>query len=578
MRKRRGYEGRFIFCGIFLGLAMCGLGVRLGFLHVGPHDTALAAIHQNRKWTRELQVERGKIFDRRGEENILALDLPVHDVCADPDTVVSSGQVVNVATELSALLGLPADELAVKLNRPGRHYSCLAQSLQEEDMLRVSERRLPGVFFQERTVRYYPHHEFLCHVLGFVNHEGFGSAGVEQRLDRFLRGCPGLLESEKNAFREEMYWKRGRYVAPLEGASVYLTIDQNVQYIVEKALDHIGQGSEERLRWKGAWAIVQEVRTGEILAMASRPAYDLNSFRDAADLQKLNSAVGYVYEPGSTLKAITFAAALDEGLVTPDTVIDCENGSWMHRNRVLHDYKPSGRLTVADGLKKSSNILTAKLSVMLGDERLYEYLHAFGLGQKLGIDLPGEEGGILRPLNEWSPISASRMAIGQGVAVTALQMAAIYAAIGNDGVMMRPYLVRKVVATDGTVLHERRPEEIGSPITAKTAKTMQRLLARVTEKDGTGKRAHVDGYAVAGKTGTAQKPIPGGYSTTDHIASFVGFLPADDPRIAIVVVVDEPQPIHTGGLVAAPVFQAIASEAARYLDLPATEETAIAKR
>jgi cell division protein FtsI (penicillin-binding protein 3) len=179
---------------------------------------------------------------------------------------------------------------------------------------------------------------------------------------------------------------------------------------------------------------------------------------------------------------------------------------------------------------------------------------------------------------EWSPISASRMAIGQGVAVTALQMASIYSAIANDGVMMRPYLVRKVVATDGTVLHERRPEEIGSPITVRTAKVMQRLLARVTEKDGTGKRAHVDGYAVAGKTGTAQKPIPGGYSSTDHIASFVGFLPADSPRISIVVVVDEPQPIHTGGLVAAPVFQAIASEAARYLDLPATETPAMAKR
>ena len=556
---------------------MLGLGMRLTFLHLGPHEDELAKIDRTRQYTTEIPVERGKIFDQRGESNILALDLPVKDVCADPDTVVSSGQVATVATALSQLLDLPVTDLAAKLNRPGRRYICLQRSMQEDEAERIALRRLPGVFFEDKTVRFYPHHEFLCHVLGFVNVEGAGSAGVEQRMDRYLRGCPGFMESEKNALREELYFKRGRYVPPVQGANIFLTIDQYTQYITEKALDSIADGHNE-LRSDGAWAIVQNVRTGEILAMASRPAFDLNQFRDASDLARLNRALGSVYEPGSTLKAITFAAAFNERLVTPETVIDCENGNWTHGNRVLHDYHPAGRLTVADGLKKSSNILTAKLALQLKDNRLYEYMTAFGLGRKTGIDLPGEENGILRPQSEWSAISASRMAIGQGVAVTALQMISIYSAIANDGVMMRPYLVRRVVAPDGTLLVDRRPEEMGRPIRPETAALMRRLLARVTEPDGTGKRAAVEGYAVAGKTGTAQKPVAGGYSSTDHIASFVGFLPADKPEIAIVVVVDNPQPLHTGGVVAAPVFQRIAAGTAHYMNLPGSDEPAVAMK
>lgn len=569
---------RLVTCAALQGLALLGLSARLTYLHAGPHAETLAMIRKTRHWEQKLHVERGKIFDRRGEANILAIDLPVEDVCANPDLILSSGLVVNVATELSATLQVPADELAVKLNRPGREYSCLVPALQSEDAARVHKLKLPGIFFEERVVRYYPHHQFLCHVLGFVNHEGVGSAGVELRMDKFLRGSPGWMEGEKNAMRQPLYWTRDQFAQPLAGANLHLTIDQYIQHITEKALDHLGDGLEDKLRWKGAWAIVQDVRTGEILAMASRPTFDPNTFRHASDLEKLNSAIGYTYEPGSTLKVITFAAAFDERLVSPDTVFDCENGSWSHAGRILRDYKPAGRLTVADGLKKSSNILTAKLAIKLGDTRLYEYMRAFGLGQKSGLDLPGEETGILRPLKSWTSISSSRMAIGQGVAVTAIQMVGIFSAIANDGVMMRPYLVRQVVASDGTVLHERRPEEMGRPITPETARLMRRLLARVTEPDGTGKRARVEGYSVAGKTGTAQKAVPGGYSSTDHMASFVGFLPAEAPRISIVVVVDEPQPVRTGGLVAAPVFRAIATETARYLDLPPSPLPAVAMR
>lgn len=555
---------------------MVCLGARLVFLHLGPHDEALADIVESRQWVTELPVERGKVFDQHGDANILVLDVPAKDVCANPDAVVSNKQVAFVAAELSRLLDTPAAEITAKLDRPGREYACIRAALPTEEAERIEALRLPGVFMKERTVRYYPHHDFLCHVLGFVNLAGDGSAGVEQRMDRFLKGSRGLLESKKNALREELYFKRGRYVPAVQGADVYLTIDQYAQYIMEKALDDIAAG--QTVHWQGAWAIMQNVRTGEILAMASRPSYDLNHFRTANELERRNGALAVVYEPGSTLKAITFAAALNEGLTTPETVIHCENGKWMHRNRLLRDHHAEGRLTVADGLKKSSNILTAKLAVQLGDQRLFEYMRAFGLGRKLGIDLPGEEAGILPAVSAWSPISASRMAIGQGVAVTALQLITIYSTIANDGVMMRPYVVQRVVAKDGTVLDEQHPEELGRPIRTETAATMRRLLARVTEPDGTGKRAAVAGYSVAGKTGTAQKPVGGRYSSTDHMASFVGFLPAEKPEIAIVVVVDNPQPLHTGGQVAAPIFQRIASETARYMGLPSAEQSAVAMR
>ena len=566
---------RFAFCGGVQTLAMAGLGMRLAFLHLGPHDLVRDSASRTRSWTAELDVERGRIFDRVGDVNILALDLPVKDVCADPQTIVSNRMVGAVAAQLAELLKLPADEVAVKLNQPDRRYVRIQAAVHREDTDRIEALDIPGVFLREQTVRYYPHHDFMSHILGFVNLEGIGSSGVELRMDKFLRGSPGLLESEKNALRQELYWKRGHYIPAIEGADVYLTTDQFVQYIVEKALDSVVAEHQAR----GAWAIVQRVRTGEILALASRPSYDLNAFRYSQSDERLNRAIGYVYEPGSTMKALVFSAVLNEKLVTPDSVVDCENGQWWHGGRLLRDLHGGyGRLTVEDGLKKSSNILSAKLALMLGEERFYHYLRAFGVGSRLGVDLPGEEAGILHPPSSWSSISASRLAIGQGVAVTALQMLNVFCTIANDGVAMRPYIVDRVVAKDGTVLHQQKPEPLSRPITAETAATMRYMLTRVTEDGGTGRRARLEGYRVAGKTGTAQKAVAGGYSSTAHVASFVGFLPADAPEIGVIVVVDEPQPHHTGGVVAGPAFQSIIAEAVRYLDIPPSHHEAFALR
>ena len=573
MNDRR-MSWRLLACVFMQGFAALGLAARLIFLHVGPHEAVRKQADKTRSWESQLDVERGKICDASGVENILALDLTLKDVCADPQAILDQELVVSLSGALADLLEMPADKVAVTLNRPGRRYACLKRAVMPEVAEAIALRDFPGIYFQDRSVRYYPQGQFMCHVLGFVNMAGHGSAGVEQRMDRFLRGSPGFVKGTKDGLRRELYSKRESFVPSLAGADVDLTIDQYVQYIVEQALDE----AMETHSALGAWAIVQRVQTGELLAMASRPAYDLNAFGKANKEARLNRAMGAVYEPGSTMKAVVFSAVLNEQLVTPETVIDCENGTWIYGRRPLRDFHAYDHLSVADGLKKSSNILSAKLALKMEPKWLYRYYQAFGFGERLGLDLPGEEGGILHAPDRWSRITPTRMAIGQGVAVTALQMLSAFCAIANDGVLMRPYVIDNVRGRDGERLYQRHPEVIGRPISPQTAATMRHLLARVTEKDGTGKRAAIRGYSVAGKTGTAQKPIPGGYSQTDHYASFVGFLPAESPNIGIIVVIDNPQPVHTGGRVAAPVFKTIASQVVRYLDIAPTSEHVLAQR
>lgn len=568
------FRQRLVLCAVLLLAAVSGLGFRLAFLHLGPTEALREGINRSRSYRKAIEMERGKIYDRHGKDNILALDLSRYNVCADPPLVRGGGNLVQTACTLAEILDLPVDEVAVNLSREDTHYVRLSRFVDSDCVARIQAAKPTGIYFEETTVRYYPQRSLMCHVLGFVNYERVGSSGIEQAMERFMKGSPGFLESEKDGLRREMPSKRQRVVPALQGADVYLTLDQNLQYMVEKAIDDVLLEQQA----VAGWAIVQRVRTGEILAMVARPAFDLNAFPETAESQRLNRAIGCVYEPGSTMKAVTFAAALNEGLVTPETVFDCENGTWYHAGKPLRDFHPYGKLNVADGLKKSSNIMSAKIAVMLGDKRLHRYLRSFGLGQVMGIDLPGEEQGILHPVSAWSAISSSRIAIGQGVAVTALQLLGVYCAIANDGKVMRPYVVNRVVARDGSILLQRQPEMVGRAVSEETAATMRELLSRVTEADGTGRRAAVEGYRVAGKTGTAQKPVDGGYSSTAHYASFVGFLPAEDPEIGVIVVVDEPRKAHTGGVVAGPAFREIASQAVRYLDIPCAQREAVAKR
>jgi cell division protein FtsI (penicillin-binding protein 3) len=554
---------RFGVSAVVYMLLVTGLGARLAFLHLGPHEGRRDCIDRLRQFHEDLRGQRGAIYDRGGTENILAVDLPVKDICADPSVVVASNAVASVASVLADRLGMDVDEIAIKLNQPDRQYVRLRRFAHEDLAEAIAEENLPGLFFRDANVRHYPYGDFMCHVLGFVNYEGVGSAGIEQGLDAKLKGRPGVVEGRLNALRQELYLERERYEPGKAGDSVELTIDRNIQHIVEKVVDDV----MKEFNSQAAWSIVQRVKTGEILAMVSRPAFDLNRFYETAPEIRMNRAVAVNYEPGSTLKAATFAAALNEGIVTPETVFDCENGGWFYKGKVLRDSHAHGKLTVAEGLKQSSNILTAKVALMLGNDRLYSYLRTFGFGEKTGIDLPGEEAGIFHPPSKWYGISPTRIPIGQGIATTGLQILGLYCTIANNGYRMRPYVVRRVVDADGNVVHEGKPEVVARVIRPETAALMRNLLASVTDQGGTGRRARIDEMRVAGKTGTAQKPVAGGYSPTDYVASFVGFLPVEDPEIGIIVVVDNPKPLYYGGQVAAPAFASIASEVSRYLGI-----------
>ena len=543
-------------------LAVWGfLAARLGVLHLGDNATLKERVVRMRTVKEEILVGRGRILDRN--ERLLALDLPVQNVCVDPVVVLSNGQAKAVSAHLARVLRLPADQVFDRVNRPGRRYEPVARLVREEVAAEVERLRMPGVFFEPMTTRYYPHADMGCHVLGFSNKEGVGSAGIEQRWDPLLKGRPGFRQSERDGNRREIYTRRSLEIAPQEGADIHLTLDQNIQHFTEKALD----AAMTNFHPEAAWAIVEEVRTGAILAMASRPAYDLNDYNTTEAGTRLNRAVGVNFEPGSVFKVGVVAAALNEGLIATNDLFDCENGMWFYAGRPLRDFHPYGTLDVTGILRKSSNIGAAKIAVMLGEERLHRYLSAYGLGRATGLEVPGEECGLLKPVAKWSKVDITRIAMGHSIAVTALQMLNVLCCIGNDGFLMRSHLVRKVVDKNGVVLQEAHPEALSRPVTERTAALMRRMLTEVTRDGGTGTRAAVEGYNVAGKTGTAEKIVDGHYVKNANVSSFMGLLPAERPEIGIIVVLDNPQPLRTGGVTAGPVFAQIAAPVARYLDI-----------
>ena len=571
MTDQRG-SARYLGLAVAIGVLMAGLIFRLVWLHLGLCGKPEKPTGPGQPYREKLSVGRGRIIDSSPAANILAVNIGVKDVWADAAPIVASNRVENVASAIAPLLGSDPASLARLLNQPTRHFVYLARYVPDDKAQAIAALKLPSVFMTPSQTRSYPQGDLLCHVLGFVNYDGTGSAGLELTLNNALKGESGVRVSVLDGKHHEMINRRTVDIPSKDGADVVLTIDQNLQYMLEKGLG----SAIERHHAKAGFAIMQRVRTGEILAMVSRPGFDPNRFRDATDEQKLNRAIGYTYEPGSTFKVAVIAAALNEGIVTPETIFNCENGRWLYQNKILRDYHPYASLTVADVLKKSSNIGAAKIAIMLGNERMDRYLREFNIGSKLGIDLPGEEGGILWPLSKWSAISSSRIAIGQGVSVTGLQMLGVLCGIANDGVLMKPFVVRDIIRQDGSVVLHNEPQSLGRPIRRDTAALMRALLTRVTEEGGTGVKAAVEGFKVAGKTGTAQKVIGGHYSETDYMASFVGFLPAEQPEIGMIVVIDEPQPLHTGGTVSAPVFGEVAEQVARYLALVPPSSASVA--
>ncbi len=549
--------------GLAVLVAFGGLGARLAFLHFGENANLKARVQSIREKEEKILVGRGRILDTRG--TVMAVDRAARHVIANPDRVIASGHMTFIGRQLARILDLDPAAVMNRLDRPGRQYERIKRFVPEHVARRIARMRLPGIYFEPCMARRYPSGSLMAHVLGFANWEGMGSAGVEQHMDSFLKGQPGLQVKRVDGRRQSLYDLRTVEIPPQAGADIYLTLDRNLQQILEQSLDRaVAEHSPE-----AACAILQRVRTGEILAMAARPDYDPNQFRTSDESLWRNPGIGIVYEPGSTFKVVTIASAIDRGVVTPDTVFDCENGVWYYEGKPLRDYHGSDALSVQDILKKSSNIGVAKIALRLGERGLEEAVRRFGFGSPTGIELPGEERGIVHPRRRWSAISITRIPMGHEISVTPLQMLNAVNAIANDGFLMRPRVIKRVTDTDGHVLREFEPEVLDRPIRPETSVTMRRLMARVTQPGGTGRRAAIDGYQVAGKTGTAQKPNEaGGYSDTENMASFVGFAPAMRPELAMIVVLDNPQPRRTGGRTAAPVFREVMAQALRYLDVP----------
>ena len=537
------------------------LGARAAYLHLGD-----LAPRNRTEWTRRLPAARGFIRDRAGRP--LAITQPGRRVFLDYSCLKPEHDVPEIASAVAELTGRDTD--AVLLDFRSRRSKYMVQGISFDDRvlaLVTNSARYSGVGLERVLRRQYPLGRCLSHVLGFVDRQQAGAAGIEQQYNRFLQGTDGFIDGTRDGVGREIRARRATTADPIDGAHVHLTLDQTLQL---KAEQELAEGVAHA-QAAGAQVIVQLVKTGEILVMAATPDFDPERYLEVPAVVWRNPNIGQVYDPGSTMKSVIVASALNEGLITPDSVFDVGHGSWHYGGHVLHD-KVYGRVDVRTILKKSSNIGAAMIGLLLGNRRMECYLRGFGFGAPLGIDLPGEERGLLSPASRWAMVTPTRIAIGQGISVTALQMLNAYCTIANGGRLMRPYVVSKVVSPRGEKILENSPKVIGRPIRPAVAAQVREMLVSVTE-EGTGRRAAIEGYTIAGKTGTAQQVVDGAYSQADYWASFVGFVPAEDPVFGMIVIIDRPRGLRTGGAVSAPVFSRLALVVARYLELPVTVPT-----
>ena len=509
-----------------------------------------------------LAPQRGTIFDRNGEE--LALSIEVDSIYVDPRKVENpSGE----ARALAAALSLPYNSLKTKLNSK-RSFLWVKRQVSLRESEKVRSLKLAGVNFIKEHKRFYPNSEVGAQVVGFTGLDPKGLEGVELKYDSMLLGQGGYLVTERDALGRGIGAGEAVVQGESRGSDLYLTLDKNLQYIAEKEL----AAGVKNVHARAGTVVVLDPRSGQVLAMASQPDYNPNAISRYRPSQWRDRALCDTYEPGSTMKIFLLAAALNEGLVRPEETFDCEHGAYRVGGRVIHDHEPFDQLTVAQILKFSSNIGAAKIGALLDRDRYYRYLTDFGFGRPTGIDLPGEVEGLLRSPSQWFDVDLATISFGQGISVTPLQLATAAAAIANGGYLMKPYVVQRAVNGYGETTDLGEPRVERQVVSEQVAHQVRDLMINVTGEGGTGTLAEVPGYRVAGKTGTAQKvdPVTGGYSADKRVASFVGFVPADAPRLVILVVIDEPKEKIYGGLAAAPVFSRIALQSLQYLKVPPT--------
>ena len=551
---------RIRFVGGFFAVCLAITAARAFYLQVSQHERLTKLAEKQHLKTVPLTPARGTIADRNNAP--LAVSIEMDSCFAEPR---SMDDIPATAAKLSPVLGIAKADLVQKL-QSAKNFVWLQRRITPDLAKRIKELELDGIGFIKETKRFYPNAEVAGHVIGFTGVDPEGLEGVERRYDTVLLGNTGYLVTERDALGRDIALRGTVVKSASKGYNLTLTLDRNIQYIAEKELVK----AVETSRAKGGIAIVMEPQSGKILAMANAPSFNPNAYSRYPTQVLRNKAVADSFEPGSTMKVFLIASALEERVVSPGDGFNCEGGSYTVGGRTIHDTHKYGRLSVSDILKYSSNIGAAKIGARMGSERLYRYLRGFGFGGRSAIDLPAEAAGYLRNSSGWYGIDLATISFGQGVSVTAVQLAAAFSAVANGGTLMKPYLVEKVLDDNGNVLKEYSPESRQRVISEQTAKTVAKMMEGVAAEGGTGTNAAVDGFRVAGKTGTAQKvdPVTRGYSIDKRTASFIGFVPADRPRLTIVVIVDEPKTSPYGGVVAAPAFGAIAQQSLCYLRVP----------
>jgi cell division protein FtsI/penicillin-binding protein 2 len=556
MQQDRVHVRLLIIAGVAF-LWMAAVGGRLTYLQLYRHSEYLSRALRQQQRTFEITPERGAIYDRNGKP--LAMSIQVDSAFAVPSEIADEDLAARL---LSGVVNKPEEEIEARF-QSSRSFVWIARKLPPEKADAITKLNLKGIYLQKENQRFYPKRDLAAHVLGFVDVDEKGLSGIEREFESQIRGKSERIVVMADA---KQRWFDGGEAQRERGMSVVLTLDEKIQYIAEREL----AAAMAKTRALAGTVIVMNPNTGEILALANWPKFNPNKAGDAPSENWMNRAVSAIYEPGSTFKLITLAAAIDQGITRPDEVFDCENGAVYISGHRIRDHKPFGLLTVSDILAKSSDVGAIKIALRLGAPRFYDYVRAFGFGSLTGVELPYESRGRVESL-DWKPVSTAAISMGQEVGVTPIQLVTAVSAIANGGLLYKPRIIAELRRGEKVVLEEDALEttEPKRVIRAETAATLRQLMEGVV-LHGTGPAAHLDGWTSAGKTGTGQKidPSTGRYSPTQYFASFTGFAPINNPAVTILVSMDSPVGLHEGGEVAAPVFKRIAEQVLPYLDVP----------
>ena len=560
-----GKNSRLYLLGAFLVFWCLAICVRLVYLQIFCYGSfARQAEHQQQRAI-PLSAKRGVIYDRAGHE--LAMSVLVDSAFAVPS------EVKDLPTAVSLITRITGDDRNVVLADCRNHktFCWVARKADDQTIERIRSLNLQGIHFQKEPKRFYPARDLAAQVLGSVGMEDSGQSGIEHAFEDELRGRSGKMLISVDARKQ---WYSSVETQPEPGENLVLTIDKNIQYIAEKELE---QAIHDTQAIAGT-VIVENPHTGEILALANRPTFNPNLRKQITPGALTNRAVSYVYEPGSTFKLVTISAALEEKVTNPDEIFDCQMGSIVYNGMRIRDSKPHGLLPVWGVLAESSDVGSIKIALRLGEDRFYKYIRAYGFGQQTGIELPGETRGLTKPVSRWSKVSIAAISMGQEIGISPLQLAGLVSTFANDGIWVAPRIVAGRVepqnAPQTVVFHPANSRRVISPYTAAEMRSMMQKVVL----EGTGRKAIMEGYSSAGKTGTAQKvdPATGLYSKTKYIGSFAGFAPVNNPQIVVAVILDSAVGLHQGGQVSAPVFRRVSQQVLEYLhvahDLPLAPE------